>query len=305
MKAEQARGLSTPKLVIAVAVLALGAAGIVHATLLDGPDLINPPAVIADDTPGATNNRQQAFDERQAVTLTGDVQCSNGIVSAGEVVNSHMIFFNTPGVGLETDANRTWTFADEIICVMAERSGLYQGITDGVFGAPGTQYPGPFTSRGLETDGTDVYSVHGDQITITMTAEEPGDWIRVLTKVTVPPDTTPPTVFCEASTNPAGKSNEDKSQGKAGEQGMFFSLIGADDTDGAVDLYLTDTESGVEFGPFVPGTQVKIIQAKGVSPSQEPAAGGTDYTIKVNGGTTISATDKAGNEGTAVCSNAR
>lgn len=272
-------------------VVVLGAGiGVVQATLVGNSGVIAAPAVIADDTPGATNERQEAFDERQHITLTEDIMCSNGVVQAGETVNSHMIFYNTPFLSPETDANREWEFDGEVVCVMAERSGLHQGTTDSIFGAIGTQYPGPFASRGLETDGTDSYEINGNTLTVTMTAEEPGDWIRVLTKVTVPEDTTPPTAFCEAA--------EKKGNGPD----RTFTLIGADDVDGTVDLYLTDTVTETEFGPYAPGTVITHGIAKGATPSErEVKNDNADYSIKSQGELIISATDEAGNGAEASC----
>lgn len=282
-----------PLLALLVLAIVLGTGiSVVQATILSDPDIIDAPDIIADDTPGATNNRQQAFEERLQVTLTEDVRCSNGTVPAGEVVDSHMIFYNTTAVSPTTDANRVWEFGGEIICVMAERSGLLQAMTDNFLGAPGTSYPGPFDSRGLETDGTDSYAISGNVLTLTMTAEEPGDWIRVLTRSTIAEDTTPPIVYCEA---PEKKGNgPDKT----------FTLIGADDTDGAVALYLTDTVTGTEFGPYTPGTVISHGIAKGATPSERKVKNdNADYSIKSQGELTITATDEAGNVGEAACTN--
>lgn len=283
-----------------VAILLVGTTGLVRAVLLEGPNVIAPPAVIADVPPGATNQRQQAFNERQAVTINGRVRCSYGAVSEGDVVNSHMIFYNTPFQSPETDANRVWTFDGEIVCIMAERSGLYQGQTDGLFGAPGTLYPGPFEGRGLERDGVDSVSYNGNQLTLTMRSEQPGDWVRVLTKVAVPDDDTPPVVFCEPRSNPADKG-DNKGQGTPG--GPYVTLIGADNVDGEVDIYVTDVETETVFGPFAAETIVQINTAKGAVPQQLEGQGSADYRLRVQGPTTISATDVAGNEGSAACTN--
>jgi len=281
-----------PLLGLLVLVVALGTGiGVVHGMLLNSTGVIDPPAIISDDEPGATNNRQQAFLEREQVTLLEDVRCSNTTISAGEVVDSHMIFYNTPFLSPETDANRVWKFDGEVICVMAERSGLLQALTDHYLGAPGTSYPGPFDSRGLETDGTDSYTISGNTLTLTMTAEEPGDWIRVLTKSATLPDTTAPVVYCEPDTKNNGNPNE-----------KIVTLIGADETDGTVDLYLTDSGSGQEFGPYAPGTRFALTQAKGATPSVSPAKNRVDYTIKFQGTLTIHATDAVGNTGEAQCS---
>ena len=284
--------------IIVVAVLALGAGfQIVQATLETGPDVIPAPDVISDDPPGATNERQQAFDEAQEVTLPVDVRCDNTILSAGENVNSHMIFFNTRFDGISEDLNRTWTFEEEILCVMSNRNGLYQANTDNLLGAPGTDYPGPFDSRGLESD--DSYQVNGNAITVSMRAEEPGDWIRVVTRWTTPEDTTAPVVYCSPTKANAKEPNANKPDKEPG--GNLVELIGADDVDGEVDLYFTDSVSGTEFGPFISGTIIRHTIAKGAEPGQSESNSAAEFVIKTQGSATLSATDGAGNEGTATC----
>lgn len=280
-----------------VGIVAVGAGfKIAEATLVNSSGVIPAPDVIADDTPGATNDRQQAFDEAQEVTLPVDVRCDRTILAAGDTVNSHMIFFNTPFTGISEDLNRTWTFEEEILCVMSNSNGLYQADTDRLLGAAGTDYPGPFIGRGLENN--DSYVVDGNQITVSMTAEEPGDWIRILTQWTPPADDNPPVVYCAPTVNPAGNDpkKSDKSQG-----GNFFELIGSDDSDGPVDIYLIDPVSGTEFGPFESGTTIKQNVAKGAPPSQEALEGEINYSIKTQGTLEISATDSNGNEASAVC----
>lgn len=288
-------------LVLLALVLGLGVT-IAQATLSSTSDVISPPAVIDKDSDKPNNTHQQAFEERQRVLLQNDVSCTEGAAHAGETVNSHLIFYNTQFSSPEVDAERVWEFDEEIICVMSERSGLKQALTDGSLGASHTTYPGPFDGRGMENDGSDFYVVDGNRITVTMTSEPTGDSIRVLTRVVEPDDTTPPVVYCELGTNPGGKSQENKDDGKGNDTSKFLVLVGADDIDGVVDLYIEDNESGMEFGPFEPGTQVQIVTAKGATPKQEAGSGVVDYKIKVNGATTISATDKALNTGKMSCS---
>ncbi len=281
-----------PLLGLAVLVAVLGTGiGVVNAMLLNSADVIDPPAIISDNTPGATNDRQQAFHERQQVTLLEDVRCTNATIPAGEVVDSHMIFFNTTLLSPVTDANRVWEFDGEVICIMAEPSGLFQALTDNIFGAPGTTYPGPFNLRGLETDGTDSYAISGNTLTLTMTAEQPGDWIRVLTRSAKLPDTTAPVVYCEPDPKKNGADND-----------KIVTLIGADETDGAVAMYLTDSGSGEEFGPFNPGTRLQLTNAKGAAPgAKEAKNSNVDYTVKYQGTLSLHATDAAGNKGSNQC----
>jgi|GEM_PF-2407163 len=290
-KSQQQDILFQPFVVIALIIMMLGVGiSIVQATLLSEPNIISAPAVISNDQP--TNTKQQAFNERQHVTLTEDVRCSNTTIPAGEIVNSHMIFYNTAFNSPEVDANRVWEFDAEVVCVMAEQTGLLQALTDNSLGALGTNYPGPFDGRGLEEDGSDSYSISGNTLTVTMTAEEPGDWIRVLTRYVPPPDNEAPIVYCNHVTKNA--------DGKGG--GNVFELIGADNADGTVALYLTDDVSGEEFGPFVPGTTIRHSIAKGATPGENTSNNkAVDFSIKAQGELTISATDEAGNTGSEQC----
>jgi len=83
-----------------------------------------------------------------------------------------------------TDANVEWIFDGPILGVMSDAGGTLEAASSGILGATGTTYPGAFSARGME--GGDSYSVAGNQITVTMTASEPGDWIRVVTADTPP-----------------------------------------------------------------------------------------------------------------------
>lgn len=302
---KQRAGISTPVLLAVIMLLAFGLTQIVQAVLLTEPDVIAAPNNLNPNYP--TNEHQQAFEERQGVLLTSDLNCGRAIVPAGEVVDSHTIFFNYQFLSPKTDANRVWEFDGDILCVMGERSGLWQGSSDGFLGAVDTTYIGSMTGRGLETDGTDSYTIDGNKLTLTMTSEVPtadtfgGDTVRVITRHAVPDDTTPPTIFCEKGTSPGGK--EQKDTGKDPADGHFFKLIGSDDTDGAVDLFITDTVSGTKFGPFVADTNIQILEAKGATPGQTTGSGAVEFKLKVNGPTMISATDNASNTAEVICSN--
>jgi hypothetical protein len=151
-----------------------------YATLIGGQDIISAPAYALDDFPGATNFHQQAFDEVQSYTLTTDLAVDGGIISAGTMVDSHMIFLNTPvGQGGATDTGVDWLFDGTVLGVMSDSNGTLEAASSAFLGAVGTVYPSAFAARGME--GADSYSVAGNVITVNMYVTEPGDWIRVIT----------------------------------------------------------------------------------------------------------------------------
>lgn len=150
------------------------------ADLIGGPDIIAAPLSVIDDPPGATNDHQQAFNERQGIVLGSDISVDGGgTIAAGTLVSSHMIFLNTEGTAQASDLSVTWTFGDQILGVMSDSGGTLEAASSSILGASGTTYPGSFSLRGLEN--TDGYSIIGNTITVSMTVTEPGDWIRVVT----------------------------------------------------------------------------------------------------------------------------
>jgi LPXTG-motif cell wall-anchored protein len=173
------------------------------AHLTGGPDVIPAPASVVDSSaaspPGASNNHQQAFDERQGVTLTAPLAVDNGSIPVGTVVDSHMIFLNVPdraqGV---SDFNKTWTFSKPVIGVMSDGNGALEVQSSAILGAAGTLYPqAPFGARGIEPAANsgrgaggvngDGYTIKGNAITVGMSVAQPGDWIRVITEGTITP----------------------------------------------------------------------------------------------------------------------
>ncbi len=166
-----------------VALLALGLFGVTHtggnAELLDGPDAIPAPPSVEDLSPGAENLGQQAFDERQCVTLTAPLAVDDGELPAGTVVDSHMVFLN-PVDGVLLDTTETWTFVTPIIATMSDAGGELEAASNAVLGAPGTTYPDAFLARGLESG--DSFTVDGNTLEMTMLASAPGDWMRVVTE---------------------------------------------------------------------------------------------------------------------------
>ena len=157
----------------------LALVGPAQAMLTSGPDIIGAPASVFDDSPGADNLQQQAFNERQNVLLAADLAVDGGSIAAGTRVDSHMIFLNTPGSQNASDT-ATWIFSGPIIGIMSDIGGHREAASNALLGHPDTAYPGAFAHRGLESN--DWYRVDGNQITVRMQVTEPGDWLRVATQ---------------------------------------------------------------------------------------------------------------------------
>lgn len=265
-----------------------------QAALTGGQDIISAPASIDDDAPAAENTAQQAFDEAQDVTLSAPLRCDDGVViPAGTRVNSHMIFLNTPDSGTTYDNGVTWEFDGDVICVMSDADGNLEAASNAELGAPGTTYPGAFAARGMEN--ADTYQINGNEITVDMGVSEPGDWIRVVTAWT---DTVAPASACVEAVNPSGKNiPRANNQNEDG----FYELLGRD-AEGPVELFVTDSETGVVFGPFPSGTVMKYTEANGATPSIKAmgskngkGATAVDYKIKGQGDAILTAVDGAGN----------
>lgn len=132
-----------------------------------------------------TSNGMQGFDEAIGVTTSQDFAIDGGTLAAGSVVDSHMIFLNTADTSFTSHEDVTWTFSGEILGVMSDRNGVAEGASTSELGSFSTTYPiGGFYARGLE--GADKYTISGNTLTVSMFVTEPGDWIRVVTRSTVP-----------------------------------------------------------------------------------------------------------------------
>lgn len=146
------------------------------------------PAPVSVAPDGATNQRPQGFNEQQNIRLPADLVVDNGIIPAGTVVNSHMIFLN-PGPSNTINFNgATFRFDGDILGVMSDTGGQQEADSSALLGAIGTTYPAAYTGRGLETGtplfpfGTENYNVSGDTFRLSLRAGRgEGDYIRVIT----------------------------------------------------------------------------------------------------------------------------
>jgi hypothetical protein len=168
-----------------------------------GPALLGGFAAIIAAPPDANedaafNFGQEGFDEAQGVVLPEDIAVDGGIIPAGTLVNSHMIFLNTgPGNNPERNTHYgvEWRFDGEILGVMSISNGSFEVATSAFLGAAGTLYPlAPFPARGMEGSdgdgprgnglpGPDGYAILDPfTLRVGMAVGEPGDWIRVVTQ---------------------------------------------------------------------------------------------------------------------------
>jgi hypothetical protein len=107
-------------------------------------------------------------------------------------------------------------------------------------------------------------------------------------------DITAPTVSCDAGVNPAGKT-------KPNANANFWTLTSHDNVDTAVAILVRDSASDAQFGPYPPGTNIKLVQAAGATPNVKPGEGEVNWQITVTGCAVLVARDAAGNEATANC----
>lgn len=152
-----------------------------HSALVSGPDIIAAVS-IQEDSP--TNTHQQGFDENQSVLINRNIQVDQGIILAGTLVSSHIIFLNTANNQFAADL-QTWEFDTDILGIMSDRQGRKMARSNDLF-APFNDYftsqnnSLPFKFAGLESN-SDYYSFNGRFLDLYMQVTEPGDWIRVLT----------------------------------------------------------------------------------------------------------------------------
>lgn len=152
------------------------------------PALIPGPPHILDNL--VVNSGMQGFNEAQGVTTSFDYFTDSGAIPAGTLVNSHMIFLNTPGLQSIAHHGVEWTFDGPIIGVMSDSRGNLEADSSVELGLPETNYTlvfigsgraAPFDGRGLEEP--DTYSIDGNSLTVSLNASRPGDWMRVVTAV--------------------------------------------------------------------------------------------------------------------------
>lgn len=164
------------------------------------------------------------------------------------------------------------------------------GTTDANGQASFTYGPGPVVSPAdLGTDTIQASFTNADGSVVYGSATVTKTWV----------DTTPPVTTCVPSVNPGGK-NIPAAPGKGGQgqnQDGFYKLDATDIVWPAsgIQMWVTDTGSGMVFGPFPVGTNIKYTQAPGVKPFQEPMSGAVSWHIVGKGDARLTATDGSGN----------
>jgi hypothetical protein len=174
-------------LAAAAAALTLAAGPAAHATILSGPIMIEPPAVLG---PNAIGDPQFfAFYEKQNMVLDHDVKVGKKVwIDKGTLVSSNYILYDP------TDLVRqsvTITFDSEILGVITKNKKLKK--TD-FMGRDDVEYK-KFRHRGREHRDRYVISPDGQSITFYFRANDPGDYVRVITAgVETPPPPPPPPI---------------------------------------------------------------------------------------------------------------
>ncbi len=140
--------------------------------------------------------------------------------------------------------------------------------------------------------GTDTISATATIAAGSQTRTATKDWV----------DTTPPMASCDEGVNPAGHTPRAGQHSPGQNEDGFYYVNATDIVDPSVQLYLVDTGSGTVFGPFDSGTDIKYIQAPGVTPNQKAGPGAVDWIIQGTGDAAVYAVDGSGNvSATASC----
>lgn len=106
-------------------------------------------------------------------------------------------------------------------------------------------------------------------------------------------DITPPTLSCPHGVNPDGSPNPDTNAN-------FWTLDATDNVSKDLKIYVVDTVSGVKFGPYPSGTNIKLVQARGATPNAVPGEGAVNWQIRVKGCAQLIVSDDAGNKATPI-----
>ena len=188
---------------LATGLFLVGMVGMANATLISvsGEDsilgssanIIAAPSHALDDM--VTNTGMQGFNEAQGVFTTVSHSIDGGVITAGTLVDSHMIFLNTEGGTYNSHQDISWIFDGIILGVMSDYNGSLEAASTFELGNPTTNYTStftgsgpaaPFSARGFE--GNDTYTFSGNTLNVSMFVSEPGDWVRVVTAANPVPE---------------------------------------------------------------------------------------------------------------------
>lgn len=150
--------------------------------------ILGDPNTVGDDNFQAPN--LYVFDEDQNIFLTEDLQVDVGdAIPSGSTVASHYIFFDpaTP-----TSLTGTVSFDSEVLGIITSTDTLF---SSDFLANTGVTYLNPL-ARGLEPN--DSVTISGpNQITLAVTANTPGDYVRVITAFS-------PTAESQSTPEPGG-----------------------------------------------------------------------------------------------------
>ena len=110
-------------------------------------------------------------------------------------------------------------------------------------------------------------------------------------------DKEPPRVSCQPGPNPSGKNVPRAGQNPRSGQNPdgFYKVLAQDNCDPAPKIYVKDSASSFVAGPFASGTNLKIVQAPGAPPRQQPGPGVITAHITLRGDALVDAVDVDGN----------
>lgn len=111
-------------------------------------------------------------------------------------------------------------------------------------------------------------------------------------------DGTPPRCDCVETVNPGGKQVP-QAPGKGQNEDGFYELRATDNVDPNPQIFVVDTGSGTQFGPFSSGTKIKYTEANGATPNQKAIGGPNSavaWHIKGTGDAAVFAVDAADNK---------
>ncbi|WP_329793112.1 VWA domain-containing protein [Lentzea sp. DG1S-22] len=246
-----------------------------HLPAAGGGTLAVNPGVVYSDTEGHT------------VTFPNPAVKVHGCAAHIDVEPEHEVNeLGTPGQTHTVTASVTDDFGDPVPGT---------GVTFGVLSGPNTgaagngttaatgltdfTYPGTQGLAGLGTDTIRGCFTHANGTAVCDDVSK--DWV----------DTTPPVVTCTPTNNPSGGNVP-----PADNEDGFYLLSATDAVDPNPQVYVRDTASAAVFGGFPSGTEIKLVQAPGATPTQKPGTGDIDWKITLKGDALVSAKDASGNE---------
>lgn len=149
---------------------------------LTGSDIVP----VWDETQGFTLTSNLKVDAVSSGTYTvaSDLPVVQPEISAGSVVNSHYIHFDSPASNAAAAVGSV-TFGEDIlgVIVMGDSNGTPKTLDLSDYLASGTLHDDNLNHRGLELDSSDWFGISADRRTLNygFAITQPGDRIRVVT----------------------------------------------------------------------------------------------------------------------------